>query len=317
MNPFIIIVPAAALIVGPRLWARQVLRHHNLREEDFPATARELARAVLDEHQLGVVVVEATDIGDHYDPEARAVRLSRDKIDRRTLTAVTTAAHEVSHALQHAAEYPPFMWRRKLAELARIVGEAGMVILLAAPLAGMWAGKPLPPRLLGAVIMAMLGTGMAAQFSAVPSELNASFGKAMPILRSGYIGGRQLKDARTILMACSLTYIASSMAMVLNIWPWLGRRPAAVLPGLTAQLLPLASAGIALAAARSGPGPGAAARTGHGVRRPRDSSRTQALVRQYGTPVIRGWMRLTHGLRRLAESVPPARSRVHGARYAR
>jgi hypothetical protein len=223
----------------------------------------------------------------------------------------------VSHALQHAAEYPPFMWRRKLAELARIVGEAGMVILLAAPLAGMWAGKPLPPRLLGAVIMAMLGTGMAAQFSAVPSELNASFGKALPILKNGYVSGKQLKDARTILIACSLTYIASSMAMVLNIWPWFGRRPVAAFSDAKPQLLPLAAVGISVGATRSGSG--SAGRTGKGVRhQPGNASRTEMLVRQYGTPMIRSWVRLRHAFRRrFAENVPPARSRARGGRYAR
>mgnify|MGYP000606223936 CR=1 FL=1 len=37
--------------------------------------------------------VEYTDLGDHYDPEARAVRLSAANYEGRSLTAVTVAAH--------------------------------------------------------------------------------------------------------------------------------------------------------------------------------------------------------------------------------
>jgi Zn-dependent membrane protease YugP len=295
MNPIIIIVPAAALIVGPRLWVNHVLRQYNQREGDFPGTARELAREVLDRHQLQGVRVESTDIGDHYDPEARAVRLARDKIDRKTLTAITTAAHEVSHALQHAAGYPPFLWRRKLARVARVVGEAGMVLLMASPAIVMVGRQPLPPRMIGTAAFAMLGTGMAAQLSAVPTELNASFGRALPILKEGYVGQGQLQEARKILVACSLTYIASSMVAVLNIWPWLPRRPALgsalVAPGF------LAAGGVAHAVPQRDRSTGAHAsrQTIRGRKQGRDG-KAERLIRRYGKPLIRSWVRYSRGL---------------------
>ncbi|MGB5261304.1 MAG: zinc metallopeptidase [Gammaproteobacteria bacterium] len=295
MNPVIILVPAAALIVGPRLWVNHVLRQHNQQEGDFPGTARELAREVLDRHQLQGVRVESTDIGDHYDPEVRAVRLARDKIDRKTLTAITTAAHEVSHALQHAAGYPPFLWRRKLAKVARVVGEAGMVLLLASPAIVMVGRQPLPPRMIGTAAFAMLGTGMVAQLSALPTELNASFGRALPILEDGYVRQDQLREARKILVACSLTYITSSMVAVLNIWPWLPRRLALVSP-LVAPGFP-APAGVARAAPVPGRVTGSRASREAARRRGQTGgSKTEQLIRRYGKPLIRSWVRHSRGL---------------------
>ena len=295
MHPVILIAPAAVLILGPRLWVNHVLQRHNRSEEDFQVTARELAREVLDRNQLQHVRVESTDIGDHYDPEVRAVRLARDKIDRRTLTALTTAAHEVSHALQHAGGYPAFLWRRRLARVARVVGEAGMVTLLAAPAVAMISRQPLPPRILGAAAFAMLGTGMAAQLSAVPTELDASFGRALPILEDGYVGEEQLQEARKILLACSLTYIASSMVAVLHIWPWLGRRPA-LSSSLVAEgfMSPHGPGNIAQVqgAHRNSPASG----TNRERRRRTSGGRTEELLRRYGKPLVRGWIRYTRGL---------------------
>ncbi|MDX1696910.1 MAG: zinc metallopeptidase [Thiohalobacterales bacterium] len=288
MNPVIILVPAAVLIIGPRLWVNHVLRQYNSKEEDFPGTARELAREVLDENGLPDVRVESTDIGDHYDPEARVVRIARDKIDRKTLTAVTTAAHEVSHALQHASGYAPFYWRRKLVKVAQVAGEAGMVLLLAAPVAALISRQPLPPRIIGSTALAMLGTGMVSQLSALPTELNASFGRALPILADGYVDEERLADAKRILMACSLTYIASSMVAVLHVWPWLGR-PA--LSGST--VLPLAAA-VQATASRTGMA-GTSVRRVHTARH-RRAGLAARLLRACGKPVIREWVRLSRSL---------------------
>ena len=87
MHPIAIILPAAALITGPRLWVNHVLKQYNRKEENLPGTAAQLARELLDAQGLHDVAVERTDLGDHYDPRARVVRLNRDKFERKPLTA--------------------------------------------------------------------------------------------------------------------------------------------------------------------------------------------------------------------------------------
>lgn len=190
-------------------------------------TGGELAREILDRHRLHNVKVETTDLSDHYDPQAKAVRLGRDKIDRRTLTSVTTAAHEVGHALQDATGYGPFVWRTRLAKVAQVAGRAGSALLLAAPMATIVSRRPVPAVVIGASAFAALGTGVLAQLAALPTELDASFGRALPILQDGYIDEEEEKSARKILAACSLTYVASSLAGVLTVWRWIptGPRP--------------------------------------------------------------------------------------------
>jgi Zn-dependent membrane protease YugP len=282
MHPAYVLIPVATLFLGPRLWVNHVLRQHNRQEEDLPLTARELARELLDARGLQQVRVESTDLGDHYDPRTRAVRLARDKIDRKSLTALTTAAHEVAHAIQHASDYGPFIWRGRLARVARVAGEAGFVLLLAVPVTAMTGRRPVPPEVVGTAALTMLGTGMAAQLAALPSELDASFTRALPMLEENCIDAEQVQAARQILTACSMTYIASSLLSILHVWPWLGRRPAA----------------SALQAGLTGPtGPG----TRHHERNKREPAwrrhrpgTAAALVRKYGKPLIREWVRLSH-----------------------
>jgi Zn-dependent membrane protease YugP len=281
MHPVLVLIPVATLFLGPRLWANHVLRQHNRQEEDLPLTARELARELLDAHDLQQVRVESTDLGDHYDPRTRAVRLARDKIDRKSLTALTTAAHEVAHAIQHASDYGPFIWRGRLARVARVAGEAGFVLLLAVPVTAMTGRRPVPPEVVGTAALTMLGTGMTAQLAALPSELDASFTRALPMLEENYIDAEQVQAARQILTACSMTYIASSLLSILHVWPWLGPKPGAT----------------ALQAGLTRPTGTRTRYHEHNRRQParrhRRPGTAAALVRKYGKPLIREWIRLS------------------------
>ena len=58
------------------------------------------------------------------------------------------------------------------------------------------------------------------QLIALPVEWDASFNRAMPLLESGYITPDQQQAARNILRACALTYLAASLAGLLNFWRW-------------------------------------------------------------------------------------------------
>src|SRR3954470_4307622 len=123
-----------ALIFGPQLWIRRVMAQHGAERPDLPGTGGELARHLLDEADLRGVTVELTGDGDHYDPEARAVRLTPQHYDGRSVAAAAVAAHEVSHAVQHA--HGELAFARRLALVKRLiwVERAASVIMLATPL---------------------------------------------------------------------------------------------------------------------------------------------------------------------------------------
>jgi Zn-dependent membrane protease YugP len=230
MHPLLIALPILALVFGPRWWAGRLLRHYDREEQDLPYGSAELARRLLDDKGLTQVDVQVTDLSDHYDPVAKAVRICRDRYDRRTLTAVTTAAHEVGHALQDIEGYWPFRLRGHLARVARVTGQTGGVLLLAVPVAALGGRNPLPPLVVAGAATAMLATSLAAQLAALPSELDASFARALPMLEDCCLEDGKVQQARRILLACSLTYVASSVTSLLTLWPWLGRAPGPVMP---------------------------------------------------------------------------------------
>ncbi len=294
MHPFVLLLPALGLILGPRVWVNRVLREHD-QEQDLPASAGAVAREILDQHGLHGVQLEVTDRGDHYDPHARAVRLSRHNMDRRSLTAVVTAAHEAAHALQHAEGYPPFELRTSLARVAQVTGEVGTVLFIAVPVTYLLTRRSLPPTIVGGSALAMLGTSAAAQLAALPTEMDASFKRAMPMLEAGYIRPEQRESAQRILFACSMTYAAASLSSVLTVWPWMRGGTAAMAVGMktvsgvtgaiTRKDEPRASAshvsGDAGAGRRQRPARGQGSIRG---------GEFEALLRRFAKPLIRGFL---------------------------
>ena len=211
-----------AAIFLPQLWVQRVLaRYNRTPEPNFPGTGGELARHLLGRFGLDHVAVETTESGDHYDPAARCVRLTPDKFDGRTLTAITVAAHECGHALQHAGGEAMFTLRSRLAVSAVWAARLGSFLIFVAPMLGLLTRAPSPAlvSVLGGFLI--MGFGVVVQLVTLPVELDASFRKALPVLEAGYLEPGQVPAARRILRAAAWTYVAASLASLLNFWRWM------------------------------------------------------------------------------------------------
>jgi len=212
----------AAVVVLPGWWVKRVMRRYHEPSDRYDGTGAELARDLLDRLGLDQVPVERTDQGDHYDPEARVVRLSPENHDRRSLTAVTVAAHEVGHAVQHALGYAPLVWRTRMVKAAQRVQRIGVVLMVAMPLVLLALRLPRAGLLLLVFGLAALASGIVVHLVTLPTELDASFRRALPLLdKGGYLKPEDRKPARRILTAAAFTYVAASLMGLLNFWWWL------------------------------------------------------------------------------------------------
>ncbi|MFK7955159.1 MAG: zinc metallopeptidase [Lysobacterales bacterium] len=210
-----------AAIYAPGLWVKHVIRRYSTPADRYPGTGAELARHLLDGLRLEKVSVEETEAGDHYDPRDKAVRLSKNVYGGRSLTAITIAAHEVGHALQDRDRYPALVWRTRLITLAAPLQKAGAAILVAAPFVTLLTRAPAAGLLMIVGGLLSLATTTVIHLVTLPTELDASFRRAMPLLT----GAEILKpvdqpNARRLLTAAALTYVSSSLLSLLNIGRW-------------------------------------------------------------------------------------------------
>ena len=217
---FLIIV-IVALVFLPGLWVRRVLEKYSEPADRYSGTGADLARHLLDKNGLNAVKVEETPAGDHYDPQDKAVRLTPDKFTGRSLTAITVAAHEVGHAIQDSEGYGPLKMRSKLVKATQKVEKIGAGILMISPFIGMITRVPGLGIVMFVAGLFTLGTSTLVHFVTLPTEIDASFVRALPMLEKNNILHKSDRPhARKLLRAAAFTYVSASLMSLLNIARW-------------------------------------------------------------------------------------------------
>lgn len=203
------------LILIIPLWAqmkvRNTYRKYSQIANSTGMTGAETARKILDANGLNHVRVEQSRgmLSDHYDPRQKVVRLSRDNYHGRSLAGTAVAAHEVGHAIQDARNYAPLRFRHALVPVASIGSNAAFFFILIGLLlqaTGMF--------LLGIVFFA---AAVLFQLVTLPVEFNASDRAMEQVVSLGIIENREKNEAKKVLNAAAMTYVASALVALLEL----------------------------------------------------------------------------------------------------
>lgn len=145
---------------------------------------------------------------DFFDPRTNSITLDRSAYETATITSVATACHEVGHACQFAQGYVPMRIRSALVPIVNFTQQTWMIILL--------VGIML--NLVGLIDLAIIFYAIAVIFSLVtlPVEFNASH-RALNYMKETGIMEAERQGAWSVLVACALTYVASTLISVLNL----------------------------------------------------------------------------------------------------
>ena len=216
------VVLFGAIIYLPQYWVRHVIVKHGVARTDFPGTGGELALHLITELGLTGVKTEMTEKGDHYDPDAKTVRLMNAHHSGKSLSAVVIAAHEIGHAIQDHRGERLLALRQRLAKFAASSDVVAPVFFFAAPVLAIIAKTPLAFFGLVGFGISLLSIRILVHLVTLPVEYDASFNKALPILeQGGYLKPEDMPAARQVLKAAALTYVAGALMSLLDLARWI------------------------------------------------------------------------------------------------
>jgi len=222
MLPAFVLILLFIILLFPQFWVQKVIKKYSEPIKTLPGTGGELAQHLVKRFKLDGVSIKKVENGnDHYNPETKTIALSESNYNEKSLAAVTIAAHEFGHALQHKTNYKPLLLRTNLAKFAAIAEKVASVILIASPFAFILAKIPavgLIMLLAGFTIMCL---PVILHIITLPVEFDASFNRALPILSEGeYLSSSTMPIAKKILTAAALTYVSASLSSLLNFYRW-------------------------------------------------------------------------------------------------
>ena len=213
---------AIAIIFGPSLWVKLVMKRYSSEKPEIPGTGGELANHLIERFSLQDVKVEVTELGDHYDPIEKKVRLLKEHYESKSLTAVAIAAHEVGHAIQDHQGDKRLATRTKMVPIVDKVARWSVAIIYLSPVIGIITRHPMPFSLLLLLGLSGFIARMMVHAVTLPIEYDASFSKALPLLREGnYVSQSDEKAVSLILRAAALTYVSAALADILNLGRWI------------------------------------------------------------------------------------------------
>lgn len=176
-------------------------------------TGAQVAEAILKRMGVNDVVVEpvAGELTDHYDPTAKAVRLSEVVYGSSSIAAAAVAAHECGHVLQDVQDYKAMNMRAALVPVVNLGSNFGPMLVMAGFFLGAAGGIFVN---LGIVLFSLV---IVFHVVTLPVEFDASRRALKLIDEFGILQGEENRGARNVLNAAAFTYVATALAAVLQL----------------------------------------------------------------------------------------------------
>lgn len=175
-------------------------------------TGSQAAERILNQAGIYDVSVERVsgNLTDHYDPKSKVLRLSDATYGSDSISAIGVAAHECGHAIQHQKGYVPLTIRGALVPIVNIGSNLSWVFIIA----GVFMSMNQTLIHFGIILFSL---AVLFQLVTLPVEFNAS-SRALRVLgNTGIMYEDEVHQARKVLSAAALTYVAGAAAALLSL----------------------------------------------------------------------------------------------------
>ncbi len=212
----LILVPGMLLMFFAQWQIRSTYDRYSRVGSSLGLTGAEVARAILQKMGITDVVIEpvAGELTDHYDPTAKAVRLSEGIYGSSSLAAAAVAAHECGHVLQDKQHYTFMNFRASLVPVANLGSQLGPALVIIGLVLSSLGGLSNLFINLGIILFSAV---IAFHIITLPVELDASSRALKIINQLGILQGEENRAAKAVLQAAALTYVATAFYAVLQL----------------------------------------------------------------------------------------------------
>ena len=194
------------LSTAPVIWLNYVFHKNDQILINMPFTGLEFGKLILKDYGLPEVKIEKSLSVDHYDLLEKKVKVTQDRLSKKSLTAISIVCHEIGHAIQHKEKYKALEQRTSLVRNTAWISQIGSsILLIGIPTILATGYYPLIKVCLLLALLSLL-IGIIVHLITLEVELDASFNKALPILIEK-VPPEYHDSCKSILRAAAFTYV--------------------------------------------------------------------------------------------------------------
>lgn len=203
MTYLVLVVPALLIALIAQIQVKSAFSRYARVRCTSGLTGAQAAQRILQANGITDVRIEhiSGKLTDHFDPQAKVIRLSDEVYGVASIAAVGVAAHEAGHAVQYATDYAPIRIRAAIIPATRIGSNLSWPLLIAGLIFNwsvlVWAG------------ILLFGLVTVFQLATLPVEFNASRRALAAIESRNLLTDDELRGARSVLRAAAMTYVAA------------------------------------------------------------------------------------------------------------
>ena len=213
------------LSIMPMIWLNYIFSKNDKILVNMPFNGLQFGQMVLNERGLNGVKIEKSLSVDHYDLNEKKVKVSEDRLSKKSLTAISIVCHEIGHAIQHHEKYKPLEQRTNLVKNTAWITQLGGAILMIGIPTILATGSYSFIKVCLVLAFISLLIGVFVHLITLEVELDASFNRALPIIIEK-VPAEYHDACRSILKAAAFTYIIGVIRTFISlrfIWLLLSR----------------------------------------------------------------------------------------------
>ena len=208
---YILMIVMAVICMISSFRVKSVYRKYSKVLAGCGLTGAQAALEILRRNGIDDVIVQyiGGDLTDNFDPRSRAVNLSEATYNSTSVAAISVAAHECGHVMQHQEGYLPLRIRNSILPMASFGSKAGVPLIV--------LGLFLSFSPLVTVGIWVFSLAVLFQLVTLPVEFDASRRALLTLENSGLLSLEEIDGGRKVLKAAAMTYVASAAAAAVQL----------------------------------------------------------------------------------------------------
>ncbi len=208
---WLLLIPAFVVTIWAQAKVSKTYNQYSKVRNQKGITGAQFAQQMLQQNGVTGITIGRTPgkLTDHFDPRNNTVNLSEEVYSGTSIASVAIAAHECGHVLQDQQKYGPMVVRHAIVPVVKICSSLAFpLILIGIIFSGFEVLVDIGVWVYFAVVVFQMVT--------LPVEFNASNRALASIEQTGVLTGTELGEAKKVLSAAALTYVAAMLATFLS-----------------------------------------------------------------------------------------------------